>query len=628
MNESSGAGAPRQTALLIGALGVVFGDIGTSPLYALRECFGEHSGLDPSIPGYVLGVLSLIFWTLILIVTLKYLVLVMRLNSRGEGGILTLMSLALRGREGQPRTTRFLVLIGLAGAAFLYGDGMLTPAVTVLSAVEGLHELTNVFDKYVVPITVVILIGLFAFQRHGSGRMGKVFGPIMLLWFAVIAWLGLVQIIRNPSVLAAVNPLYALDLIYAEGWLSLRFLGAVFLVVTGGEALYADMGHFGLPPIRRGWFLIVLPALLLNYLGQGALLIDFPNLARQPFFNLAPQWALIPLVLLATAAAVIASQALISGVYSITLQAIQLGYLPRFETRHTSSSERGQIYMPAINYLLLLCCLALVIGFGSSTKLAGAYGISVILTMLITTVLFWFAAPVRLKWPVWMAVLATLPFFGLELAFGAANSLKIAGSGWVPLAVAAFCYLGLTTWHLGRRLLRARLAKSYLPLDLFLEDGGLDKLPRVPGCAVFLSGSPDVAPIALLHNLKHNRVLHVQTVLLTLQTVERAHVRPEERLTVRTLTHGFHQIIARNGFMETPNVRAAISEARNFGLVINFDAASYFLSLETVVPRRGGAMAFWRKWLFARMARNAQRATDFFQLPPNRVVELGMQVEL
>ena len=627
MSNPSGAGSPRTTLLLIGALGVVFGDIGTSPLYAMRECFHGIGGLDPTRPN-VLGVLSLIFWSLVLIVSVKYLLFIMRLNSRGEGGILTLMALGVRGREGQPRTSRFLVLLGLAGAALLYGDGMLTPAMTVLSATEGLHELNSKYDGYAVPLTVFILMLLFAFQKHGSGAVGKVFGPVMLLWFVVIAVLGLAQIVKNPGVFAALNPVYGLALIKAEGVGALHFLGAVFLVVTGGEALYADMGHFGLPPIRRGWFAIVLPALVLNYLGQGALLLDSPELAHQPFYNLAPGWALAPLVILATTAAVIASQALITGVYSVTLQAIQLGYLPRFETRHTSSAERGQIYMPVINYVLMVCCITLVIGFEKSSNLAAAYGIAVVLTMVITTALFWFAAPARLQWPVWAAVAATLPFFVLELAFAAANITKIADSGWVPLAVAAVCFLAMTTWQLGRRLLRARLAKSYLPLNLFLEDEGLTKLPRVPGCAVFLSGSPDVAPIALLHNIKHNRVLHKQLVLLTIQTIERAHAQPDERITVRSLPHGFQQLIARNGFMETPNVRAAISEARKQGLNLVFEEASYFLSVETVVPRRGGAMAYWRKWLFAWMARNAQRATDFFRLPPNRVVELGMQVEL
>jgi KUP system potassium uptake protein len=627
MTFETDARASRPSVLLIGALGVVFGDIGTSPLYALRECFHGIGGLSVT-PANLLGILSMIFWSLILIVSVKYLVLVMRLNSRGEGGILSLMSLATRGRESQPRTRRLLLLLGLAGAALLYGDGMITPAISVLSAVEGLHEVTPLFEPYVVPLTALILIVLFVFQRRGSGGLGAVFGPIMLLWFGVLALLGLTQIVRTPGVLASLNPLYALELIRSEGAGTLKFLGAVFLVVTGGEALYADMGHFGLRPIRRGWFAIVLPALLLNYLGQGALLLRSPELAHQPFFNLAPSWALIPLVILATVAAVIASQALITGVFSITLQAIQLGYLPRFETRHTSPSERGQIYMPVINYSVLICCLALVVGFGSSSELAGAYGIAVVLTMVITTVLFWFAAESRLKWPFWLAVVATLPFVALELAFSAANSLKIMDSGWVPLAVAGFCFLGLTTWHLGRRLLRARLAKAYLPLDMFLKDSGLQKLPRVPGCAVFLSGSPDVAPIALLHNIKHNRVLHQKTVLLTLQSLERAHVRPEERVTMRDLGQGIYQIVARNGFMETPNVRAAIAEARQLGLEINFESATYFLSSETIVPRRGGAMAYWRKLIFARMSRNAQRATDFFQLPPNRVVELGMQVEL
>lgn len=627
MNTPTGAGAPRQLALLIGALGVVFGDIGTSPLYAMRECFHGIGGLEPTRAN-ILGVLSLIFWTLILIVSIKYLVLVMRLNSRGEGGILALMALATRGRDGQSRVTRLLLLLGLAGAALLYGDGMLTPAMTVLSAVEGLHEMTPVFDRYVVPLTVLILVVLFAFQRHGSGGVGRVFGPVMLLWFATLALLGVVQVVQNPGVLEAFNPWHALALIRVEGWNTLYFFGAVFLVVTGGEALYADMGHFGLKPIRFGWFAIVLPSLVLNYLGQGALLLTSPELNHQPFFNLAPRWMLAPLVLLATSAAVIASQALITGVYSVTLQAIQLGYLPRFETRHTSSSERGQIYMPAINYLLMLCCIALVIGFEKSSSLAAAYGIAVVLTMVITTVLFWFTAPARLQWPVWVAVAVTAPIFVLELAFAAANLLKIADSGWVPLAVAAVCFLAMTTWQLGRRLLRARLSRAYLPLNLFLEDAGLMKLPRVRGSAVFLSSSPDVAPIALLHNIKHNRVLHEQTVLLTMQTLERAHARPEERIDVRTIGHGFFQIIARNGFMDRPDVRAAIADARNYGLEIDFENTSYFLSLETVVPRRGSGMVFWRKWLFARMARNAQRATDFFQLPHNRVVELGMQVEL
>ena len=618
---------PFSGALMLGALGVVYGDIGTSPLYALRECFHGPSA-PPLTRENVLGVLSLITWTLILVVAVKYLGLVMRAANRGEGGILALLSLAVPERHRPSRYTSVLLILGLYGSALLYGDGALTPSLTVLSAVEGLEVVTDFFTPYVVPITVVVLVGLFAVQRHGTGRMGQAFGPVMLVWFAVLAVLGIRGLRLAPEVIGALNPLWAVRFTWQEGWIAFTVLGAVFLAVTGAEALYADMGHFGRRPIRQAWFAVVMPALLLNYYGQAALLLRQPEAVESPFYNLAPPWARYPLVVLATAAAIIASQALISGVFSLTMQAVQLGYLPRTAITHTSSEQRGQIYVPKANWTLLLLCVVLVLGFGSSSALAGAYGIAVSLTMLVTTGLFVVTARRLWGWAGWQLALVAVGFGVLEAAFCAANLLKVRHGGWVPLLLGAVIFLVMTTWQRGRALLRERLNRSLLPLETFLENLTRDEPVRVPGTAVFLSGNPQGTPLALLHNLKHNKVLHERNLLLSLAVDEAAHVDPATRLNVQPLPLGFFRVTGRYGFMDEPDVPELLRECAAHGLKVRVPEATFFLSSESIIAGKRPGMVYWRKRLFGMLSRNAQRATAFFKLPANRVVELGMQVEL
>ena len=613
--------------LVIGALGVVYGDIGTSPLYALRECFHGTHGI-PVTRANILGVLSLIVWSLVLIVSVKYLGFVMRADNKGEGGILALLSLAFPERTVKDRRKLIFIGAGVFGAALLYGDGMITPAISVLSAVEGLSIATPVFDHYIIPITVVILILLFSVQKHGTGKVGNVFGPVTLIWFFTLAILGVRGILLAPEVFSAVNPTHAVHFFVenkAEGFI---VLGAVFLVVTGGEALYADMGHFGIRPIRLAWFSVVLPALLLNYFGQGALLIKFPDLAENPFYNLAPKWALYPLVLLATAATVIASQALISGAYSLTMQAIQLGYAPRIEIKHTSSGERGQIYIPQVNWALMLACIGLVLGFQSSSHLAAAYGIAVTMTMVITTLLFYVAARQRWGWSKTKAGGLCALFLVPELAFFGANVLKITHGGWFPLVVGAIIYTLMATWKTGRTLLHKKLTTGLLPYDLFIESITRNPPTRVKGTAVFLAGNPNGTPVALLHNLKHNKVLHERVVTLTIVTDEVPHVSNERRVEVKELSAGLFQVIGHYGFMEEPKVPHILNLCAEQGLQFKPNETTYFLSRETIIASHEPGMAIWRDRLFALMARNAQRATAFFGLPPNRVVELGMQVEI
>ncbi len=614
--------------LALGALGVVYGDIGTSPLYALRECFNPAHHLPPT-QANVFGVLSLIFWSLALIVTVKYLGFVMRADHKGEGGILALLALAFPERRAHPakRRTAVLISFGIFGAALLYGDGMITPAITVLGAVEGLEMATKAFDPYIVPISVVILVGLFAVQRVGTGGMGNVFGPVMVLWFLSIGALGLAEVIRTPSVLAALNPIHAVAFLQhtPKGFL---VLGAVFLAITGAEALYADMGHFGRRPIRLAWFVMVFPALVLNYLGQGALLLRDPGAAENPFYRLAPAWALYPMVIIATAAAIIASQALISGAFSLTMQAIQLGYSPRMKVDHTSSSTRGQIYIPYVNWALMLSCIGLVIGFGSSSNLAAAYGIAVTLTMLITTMLFFFAARRLWRWPVWVAAGFCGVFLVAEVAFFGANLLKIAHGGWFPLVMGLLIFTVMATWKTGRRVLGERLRGSFIPLALFLDDIDRTKPLRVPGTAVFLSSNADATPLALLHNLKHNRVLHERVVFLTIITEDAPYVDLDERVRFEQLRPDCFRVTAHYGFMEDPNVPNVLGRARNLGLEFDWMSTTFFLSRETIIPSKLPGMALWRERLFAFLSRNAQRPTDFFRIPANRVVELGMQVEM
>ena len=611
--------------LSLTALGVVYGDIGTSPLYAIRESFLPQHGVAVT-PSSILGVLSLIFWSLVLVISVKYLIFVLRADNRGEGGILALTSLvtpvsALR------RGRWTLIIIGLFGTALLYGDGMITPAVSVLSAVEGLEVITPALSRFVEPITIIILAGLFLIQRRGTGGVGRIFGPVTLVWFGTLTALGLSQIVREPQVFGAVSPHHAVVFFLNHGWHGFLVLGSVFLVVTGGEALYADMGHFGRRPIRLAWFAVVLPSLLINYFGQGALLLRDPSAVVNPFFRMAPAWALIPVVIIATVATVIASQALISGAFSLTLQAVQLGYSPRVQIDHTSAREMGQIYIPAINWALMLACIGLVIGFRSSSNLAAAYGVAVTTTMVITTILFYFVETERWGWSKWVAIPLTLFFLMFDLAFWGANLLKIPHGGWFPLVIGAVVFTLLTTWKRGRLILSKRMRERTLPRDLFLESIREHPPTRVRGTAVFMYGAGGTPP-ALLHNLKHNKVLHDRVVFLAVITEEVPAVPQAERLSVETLGDGFFHMELHYGFMEDADVPAALATVRHEGLTFPRMETTYFLGRETLIATRRRGMALWREHLFALMSRNARSATSFFRLPPNRVVELGAQIEL
>jgi KUP system potassium uptake protein len=604
----------------------VYGDIGTSPLYAMRECFfGSHS--VPPSPANVLGVLSLIIYSLLLVISVKYIAIVMRADNQGEGGILALTALLPRtGGNGLNRS--LLVLMGIFGASLLYGDGMITPAITVLGAVEGLKVATPLVEPYVVPIAVVILIAVFAIQKYGTHHVGRLFGPIMVVWFVVIAALGIRWLIGQPVVLTAVDPRHAVAFFRDHGWHGFAVLGAVFLVVTGGEALYADMGHFGKRPIRIAWFTLVLPALLLNYFGQAALLLSDPKAAEQPFFLLAPKWALFPLVTLATAAAIIASQALISGAFSLTRQAIQLGYCPRLDIEHTSSHEIGQVYVPQVNWALMVSTIAIVIGFGSSSALAAAYGIAVTLTMVITAVLLHVVATSRWHWPPVVAFTVTGLFLSVDLAFFGANALKILHGGWLPLVIGAVLFTLMTTWKTGRQLVADRLTARAVPLEEFMARLAETPPTRVQGTAVFMTAQPRGTPPALAHNVRHNKVLHEHVITLMVTTQPVPHVTEDEQIIVRALGRGVFDVTVRYGFMEDPNVPEALARACQKGLALDEDDVTYFLGRETLIVTRMPGMAMWRERLFVVMTRNAVRATAFFRLPPERVVELGVQVEL
>jgi KUP system potassium uptake protein len=612
--------------LALAALGVVYGDIGTSPLYAVRESF--HYYHLPVTESSVFGVLSLVFWSLVLVISVKYAVFVLRADNRGEGGILALTALVTPVGATRRGGRRALVLLGLFGTALLYGDGIITPAITVLSAVEGLGVATPLFEPYIVPIAVVVLVGVFAVQSRGTAVIGRLFGPVTLVWFAALAALGVSWIAREPRVLLSASPHHAVRFFAENGWHGFLVLGSVFLVVTGGEALYADLGHFGRKPIRLAWFAVVLPALLLNYFGQGALLLLRPEAVENPFFRMVPAWALYPTVAVATMAAIIASQALISGAFSLTMQAVQLGYLPRVAIEHTSERERGQIYIPGINWLLMVSCIGLVLGFRSSSSLAAAYGVAVTTTMVVTTLLLAVVQRERWKWGAG-AVAAFSGFFLLvDLAFFGANVVKIPHGGWFPLAVGALIFTLMTTWKSGRAILAGRLSASSLPWELFVRDVAGSPPQRVPGTAVFMYGNPTGTPPALLHSLKHYRVLHEQVVLLALETAEVPRVDAAERATVEALGHGFYRIVVRYGFMEEPDVPEALAGIRADGLELAPMRTSFFLGRETLIPSRQPGMAPWRERLFAVMSRNARPATSFFCLPPNRVVELGSQVQL
>jgi KUP system potassium uptake protein len=627
-------GGRALAALSLAALGVVYGDIGTSPLYALKECFrGAHS--IPLSQENVLGVLSLIFWSLNFIVSFKYILCVMRADNRGEGGILALLSL-IRPREATG-TRWLLILLGLFGAALLYGDGVITPAISVLGAVEGLKVATSRLEHLVWVITIVILLLLFLFQSHGTRRVGRVFGPIMVVWFTAITLLGLRGILLHPSVLLAMNPWYAVQFFMQDGVAGFLILGAVVLVVTGGEALYADMGHFGKRPIRVAWFGLVLPALLINYFGQGALLIAQPEAAVNPFYALVPRDWLYPMVVVATVAAIVASQALISGAFSLTQQAVQLGYSPRVTIKHTSSTERGQIYIPEVNWWLMLACVALVAGFKSSSNLAAAYGIAVTGTMAITTLLFYVVTRERWGWsPLRSGALAGL-FLTVDLAFFTANLVKIERGGWFPLILASGIYLLMSTWKRGRRRLSQIMDEISLPMDLFLGDVAQRIPTRVPGTAVFMTSNAGGAPPVLLHHVKHNKVLHEQVILLSVTTEEIPQVPEEERIEFAELGQKFYMVKAHFGFMETPDVPAVLRRIQSRGVTVRPLETTFYLGRESLIPTRDQVrpavperletLPLWRKRLFVLMSRNAQSATTFFGLPPNRVVEMGAQIQ-
>lgn len=611
----------------LGALGVVYGDIGTSPLYAIRECFAGPHAIPVSTPN-VLGVLSLIFWALVVIISVKYLLFVLRADNRGEGGILALMSLVRPHAEGARGIRWIIAALGVFGAALLYGDGVLTPAISVLAAIEGLSLAAPVFHKLVLPVTIAILIGLFVFQKRGTGGVGAVFGPVTLVWFATLATLGVWHLMRTPRVMAAVNPLHAVDFFARNQWHGFITLGSVFLVVTGGEALYADLGHFGKRPIRVAWFLIVLPALLINYFGQGALLLRNPSAAPNLFYEMAPGWGLYPLVAIATAATVIASQAVISGVFSLTRQAVQLGYTPRLEIKHTSPREIGQIYIPIVNWALMVGCIALVVGFRSSSNLAAAYGVAVTTTMVITTVLLFVVARERWGWKLAPALVFTLFFLTIDLAFFGANIIKVAQGGWFPLLVAAAIFVAMTTWRRGRQILSDRIREDAMPDEAFVTSLMRRPPPRVSGNAVFMDRTIDGIPLALLHNLKHNKVLHEKVALLTIVTEEIPYVPDEEQIATKDLGQGIYRIVTRHGFMEHVNVPEMLSSVDLPGVSFDPDHTTYFLGHETLLATERPGMAIWRERLFAWMARNAQGAALFFRLPPNRVVEVGAQIEL
>src|SRR5437867_2408761 len=617
------------------ALGVVYGDIGTSPLYAMREAFHGPHGI-PVTPGNVFGVLSLIFWSLILIVTIKYHVVIIRADNKGEGGVLALMALVNGSRVARglsPR--RVMIVLGIFGSALLYADGGLTPAISVLSAVEGLEIATPALASWVIPVTLVILIGLFLVQTRGTARIGAVFGPVMLVWFVTIGVLGLSQIIRQPGVLAAVSPYHAARFFAEDPRRGFVVLGAVFLVVTGGEALYADLGHFGHRAIQIAWFGFALPCLLLNYFGHGALLLRDASAAENPFYHLAPGWALYPLIALATAATIIASQAVISGAFSLTRQAVQLGYSPRLQIAHTSSREIGQIYVPLVNWGLMLLTCVLVLGFHAanteqptSSNIAGAYGVALSTLMLSTTLMFYVMSREVWRWSFARAAIVSGLFLWVDVLFFAANMLKLRYGGWVPLAIAAVIFLLMTTWKRGREILGKRMLEKTVPLKMLLADLAAEPPLRVPGTAVFMYGTAEHTPPALVHNLAHNKVLHETVVFLTVVTEDVPHVASRERVTVKHIGKGFHPVVARYGFMDDPDLEDVLEACRVQALDIRMEGTTFFLGRETLVSSDRPGMAKWRAALFSFMSRTALRATAFFKIPATQVVEVGAQVEL
>ncbi|UOF02012.1 potassium transporter Kup [Bdellovibrio reynosensis] len=622
--------------LSLGALGVVFGDIGTSPLYALRECFGGEYGLHPT-PENIFGILSLIFWTLIVIICVKYMAFVMRADNKGEGGILSLMALAVRSQHDKDVVSRrrVMTVLGIGGAALLYGDAIITPAISVLSAMEGLSIAEPHLAPYIIPLTVVIINGIFLVQRYGTGKIGVIFGPMILIWFFVLGVLGVGGIIQNPVILEAIMPTYALEFFLRNGVHGYLVLGSVVLVVTGGEALYADMGHFGKRPIRLAWFFIALPALLINYFGQGALLLTDPAAITNPFYMLAPKWAQFPLVILAAFATVIASQALISGVFSITRQAVQLGFCPRISIIHTSSQEIGQIYVPAVNWLCFFGTIWLVITFKTSSNLAAAYGIAVTCTMVITAILAFEVARQKWNWSLLKASAIFGSFIVVDFAFFSANIRKVTHGGWVPLVVGAGVYLMMMTWQKGRQILFRRLKERSMPIEDFCQKLLREPPLRVPGTAIYMSGDPWGVPVPLLHNLKHNKVLHQRVAILTIQTREVPFVSKKDRITIQEVIPNMYRILANYGFMEIPKMKHILEACRQRDINFNVNETTFVLGRETIIADksqqvRSGepGLAHWRERLFAVMSKNAQRPTAFFRIPPNQVIEVGIQVEI
>ena len=618
----------RVYTLALAALGVVFGDIGTSPLYTMREIFaGAHHPLLLTQDN-VFGILSLVFWSLIMIVCVKYLAFILRADNRGEGGIMALLALASRVVAGDPRKQFALMMVGIIGACLFFADGMITPAISVMSAVEGLEVAAPALHTYVTPITLVIIFILFWMQSKGTGVIGAFFGPVMILWFSTLGILGIMSIAQNPSVLWALSPTYAFSFFEANPLIAFIALGTVVLAVTGTEAIYADMGHFGLKPIRMAWFTLVLPALVLNYFGQGALILRDANAIKNPFYLLAPEWLLYPLIGLATVATVIASQAVISGTFSVSRQALQLGFLPRMQIEHTSEREKGQIYMPRINWGLMLAVMALVIGFGSSGNLAAAYGIAVTGDMVIATLL---AAVVFRKvwgWSLWSTGLLVSLFLVVDLAFFSANLLKIMDGGWFPILIGIIIFTVMSTWRRGRALLLEKLKKDAMALEPFIEAIAAHPPTRVPGNAIFLTQNPDGVPHSLLHNLKHNKVLHERVVLLTVKIEDIPHTEEEDRVEVEDLSHGFYRVLVHYGFKDEPDVPAELDLCRERGLDLDTMSTSFFIGKESLIATRDSDMAYWRGKLFVGMFRNADSITNHFNLPPNRVVELGAQMTL
>ncbi|MGA9033247.1 MAG: potassium transporter Kup [Sulfuricaulis sp.] len=631
MENNNSEAHPQKSStagLTLLALGVVYGDIGTSPLYAVKETFAPAHGIALGTEN-ILGGLSTIFWSLIIVVTLKYVTLIMRANNRGEGGIMALLALASSAVKDQPRWRTLILALGVVGTSLFYGDAVLTPAISVLSAVEGLEVGTPAFKHYVIPIAAIVLVTLFAFQRHGTAVVGAFFGPVCVLWFLALGVVGIGNIVHNPVVLYALDPLHALRFVTGHGFASFVVLGSVLLAFTGAEALYADMGHFGKRAVRLAWFGLVLPALVLNYFGQGALLIANPQAISNPFYLAYPDWALYPMIALATAATVIASQATISGAYSITKQAIQLGYLPRMNIQHTSAKEMGQIYLPAVNWILLAAVIAAVVGFGSSSRLASAYGVAVMGTMLITTFLTFFVIRYNWGYSLWLCLLATGSFIVVDLAFFSASLLKVFDGGWFPLVMGGAVFTLMVTWRRGREILLARLKQSSVPLDMFLESLMRHPPLRVPGTAVFLTSTPGAVPHALLHNLVHNKVLHERVVFLTVVIRDVPWVPPKERVSIEDLGNNCFQLSVYFGFKDRPDVMQALEQCREHELEFRPLETSFFLSRETVVASiRYEGMALWRERLFSTMARNAGSPVEYFNLPTNRVIELGTQIEI